>query len=64
MAQKILISLLIGFAGFIVWYISLWFLPIDQDLIFFLWTGLLMVVIWILTRKIFKNVDSKAEEDK
>ena len=62
MAQKILISLLIGFVGFIVWYISLWFLPNDQDLIFLLWTGLLVVVMWILTRKIFKNVDSKTEE--
>ena len=62
MTQKILISLLIGFVGFIVWYISLWFLPSDQDLIFLIWTGLLVVVMWILTSKIFKKIDSKTED--
>ena len=62
MAQKILISLLIGVVGFIVWYISLWFLPSDPDLIFLLWTGLLVVVMWILTSKIFKKIDSKIED--
>ena len=62
MAQKILISLLICFVWFIVWYISLWFLRSDQDLIFLLWTGLLVVVMWILTSKIFKKIDSKIED--
>jgi len=62
MIQKILIALLIGLAGFLVWFIGLWFLA-SSDWLGLLWTGLVLIGIWLFTRKIFKNFYAKVEED-
>ena len=62
MVQKVLIALLIGFSGFIIWFIGLLFL-FSTDWLGFFWTCLVVAGMWIFTRKIFKNLDLKAKED-
>tara|TARA_Y100001960_G_scaffold226712_1_gene237501 strand:- start:31 stop:195 length:165 start_codon:yes stop_codon:yes gene_type:complete len=54
MIKKILIGLLIGFVGFIIWItVSLWF--IEQGWILLIWTVLVLLAIWVLTKKILQN---------
>ena len=63
MIQKVLIALLIGLGGFFIWLILLFILFIGMDsylpdALVLPYTGLFLLVIWFLTRKIFEKFDS------